>query len=231
MEAIRYYVQGAFQGVKMTPDVLEQQEELIADLMAKVDDLVDQGKSKDEALGVAIASLGDLSTLVSEFESADVTPEAVPTASVYAARLDLHVIAISAGIGAAVMTVSTALGAWTELVHPGAGFSLLAVLSVGLWWFRGAYLRYQGSPDAVEVRDLVYKARFHKALLVWVGVAFGSTLLNALTGTDFWCWPIWVAGGTWALTVKVEELLTKREEFIAPIHPADNSGASDGSTC
>lgn len=216
MEAIRYYVQGAFQGVKMTPDVLEQQEELIADLTAKVDDLVAQGKSKDEALGVAIASVGDLSTLVSEFESADETPESVPTATVYAARLDLHVIAISASIGAAVMTASTALGAWTELVHPGAGFSLLAVLAVAVWWVRGAYLRYGESPDAVEARNLVYKARFRKALLVWAGIAFGSTLLNVLTGTDFWCWPIWVTGGTWALTIKVEEHLAKRAEFQAP---------------
>ncbi len=216
MEAIRYYVQGAFQGVKMTPDVLEQQEELIADLTAKVDDLVAQGKSKDEALGVAIASVGDLSTLVSEFEPAEETPASIPTASVYATRLDLHVIAISVSIGAAVMTASTALGAWTDLVHPGAGFSLLAVLAVGIWWVRGAYLRHQESPETVEARDLVYKARFRKALLVWVGVALGATLLNALTGTDFWCWPIWVAGGTWALTVKVEEHLAQRADFQAP---------------
>jgi len=220
MEAIRYYVQGAFQGAKMTPEVLEQQEELIADLTAKVDDLVAQGKSQDEALGVAIASVGDLSTLVAEFESADESPAAVPTASVYAARLDLHTIAISAGIGAAVMTASTALGAWSGLIHPGAGFSLVAVLAIGIWWVRGAYLRYKESPETAETRELVYKARFRHALLVWAGVALGATALNAMTGTDFWCWPIWVAGGTWALTVKVEERLAKSAEFQAPTQEA-----------
>lgn len=224
MEAIRYYVQGAFQGVKMTPEVLEQQEELIADLTAKVDDLVGQGKSEDEALGVAIASLGDLSTLVSEFESAGDAPEVAPAATVYATRLDFHVIAISAGIGAAVMTASTALGAWTDLIHPGAGFSLLAVLAVGIWWVRGAYLHYQASPEAVETRDLISRAQFRKALLVWVGIMLGSTVLNALTGTDFWCWPIWVAGGTWALAVKVEQHLAEREEFRAPIPVAPEAG-------
>jgi len=216
MEAIRYYVQGAFQGVKMTPEALEQQEELISDLTAKVGDLVAQGKPQEEALGVAIASLGDLSALVSEFEPAEEVPARIPTASLYATRLDLHVIAISAGIGAAVMIVSTALGAWTQLVLPGAGFSLLAVLAVGIWWIRGAYLRYQEAPDAVETRELDHKARFRKALLVWAGVAVGVTVLNGVTGTDFWCWPIWVAGGTWALTVKVEQRLVMRSEFIAP---------------
>lgn len=216
MEAIRYYVQGAFQGVKVTPDVLEQQEELIADLSAKVDDLVAQGKSADEALGVAIASLGDLSTLVSEFETADEKAESVPTTTVYATRFDLHVITISVGIGAAVMIASTALGAWTALLHPGAGFSLLGALALGIWWVRGAYLRYQESPDAVETRDLISKTQFRKALLAWAGIMLGSTVLNALTGTDFWCWPIWVAGGTWALAVKVEQRLAERDEFLAP---------------
>lgn len=216
MEAIRYYVQGAFQGVKVTPEVLEQQEELVADLTAKVSDLVAQGRSEDEALGVAIASVGDLSGLVSEFEPAEELAARIPTASVYAARLDLHVAAISAAIGGAVMIASTALGAWTSLIHPGAGFSLLAVLAVGVWWIRAAYMRNQESPKAVESRDLVYGAPFRKALLVWVGVALGATALNAMTVTDFWCWPIWVAGGTWALTFKVEEYLVKRTEFLAP---------------
>ncbi|MHB1137136.1 MAG: permease prefix domain 1-containing protein [Coriobacteriia bacterium] len=216
MEAIRYYVKGAFQGVKDTPEVLEQQEELIADLTAKVADLVAEGKSEQEALGVAIASVGDLSALVAEFEPVPDSAEVVPTATVWASRLDLHVIAISAGIGAAVMVGSTALGAWTELVHPGAGFSLLAMLGLGVWWVRDAYKRYRESPEAVETRNLVYKEPFRKALLVWTGIVFGATLLNGLTGTDFWCWPIWVAGGTWALTVKVEERLTRLPSFLAP---------------
>lgn len=216
MEAIRYYVMGAFQGVKVTPEVLEQQEELIADLTAKVADLVAEGKSEQEALGVAIASMGDLSVLVAEFEPDADSAELVPTATVLATRLDLHVIAISASIGAAVMVGSTALGAWTELVHPGAGFSLLAMLGLGIWWVRGAYKRLMESPEAVETRELVYRARFRKALLVWVGVMFGSLLLNAISGTDFWCWPLWVAGGTWALAVKVEERLVRHPEFNVP---------------
>jgi len=216
MEAIKYYVKGVFQGVKTTPEVLEQQEELIADLTAKVGDLVAEGKSEEEAIGIAIASLGDLSALVSEFESAEETPESAPTASVYATHLDLHVVAISASVGAAVMIASAALGAWTEMIHPPAGFSLLIVLIVGIWWVRGAYLRYQEAPEVVETRKLVYKERFRKALMVWAGVAIAVTWLNIMTGAYFWCWPIWVAGGTWALTVKVEERLVQHAEFLSP---------------
>lgn len=216
MEAIKYYVKGAFQGVKETPEVLEQQEELMADLTAKVADIVAQGKSQEEALGMAIASVGDLSALVSEFEPAEEFPARIPTAVVYGNRLDLHVVAVSAALGAAVMIVSTAFGAFTRLVQPGAGFALLAVLGTAVWWVRGAYLRYQELPDAVEVRELEYKARFRKALMVWGAASFAVTFLNLASGTDFWCWPVWVAGGTWALAVKVEQRFAARNEFLAP---------------
>lgn len=216
MEAIKYYVKGAFQGVKETPEVLEQQEELIADLTAKVADVVAEGKSEEEALGMAIASVGDLSALVSEFEPAEEIPALIPTASVYATRLDLHVIAVSAGIGAGVMIGSTALGTLAQLVQPGAGLALFAVLAVAVWWIRSAYLRYQAAPDAVEIRELIYKVRFRRALAEWAGVSVAVTLLNMASGTDFWCWPIWVAGGTWALTVKVEKWVAGCAEFRTP---------------
>jgi hypothetical protein len=95
---------------------------------------------------------------------------------------------------------------------------------VGIWWVRGAYLRHQASSEAIETRDLIDKVQFRKALLVWAGIMFGSTVLNALTGTDFWCWPIWVAGGTWALRFKVEQHLVRREEFLAPTPTAPEAG-------
>src|SRR5665647_2067648 len=103
MEAIKYYVKGAFQGIPETPDVLEQQEEIISDLTAKVADLVAAGKPEEEALGVAIASLGDLSPLVAEFTPAPPAPGAPgvavvvppPTKRLYVRRLDLHVVAVS----------------------------------------------------------------------------------------------------------------------------------------
>lgn len=216
MEAIKYYVKGAFLGVHQSPEVLEQQEEIIADLTAKVADLVEQGKSEEEALGLAIASMGDLSALVAEFEPAGALPAPIPTTAVKANRLDLFVVTMSAGVGAAVMIASTGFGALAGLIHAGAGLSLLAVLAVGVLWVRRTYMDYAAEPDAIEVREQDYGKRFRNALLVWAGVAIIATLLNITSGTDFWCWPFWVAGGTWALTVKMEQWLTRRPEFLAP---------------
>ncbi len=214
MEAIEYYVKGAFRGVRETPEVVEQQEELVADMTAKVADLVEQGRSAEEALGIAIASVGDLSALVSEFESADPSAEAVPEVAVYATQLDLHAVAASFAIGAAVMVASTALGAWSRLVDPTAGWTLLGVLGAGIWWVRQAYVRFQESPDEIESRPADQRARFRGALLLWAGSAFAAFVLNLISGTGFWAWPIWVAGGTWALAVKVESSLMQRESFL-----------------
>ncbi|MDO8964420.1 MAG: permease prefix domain 1-containing protein [Coriobacteriia bacterium] len=78
MDAIRNYVKGAFQGVEPTAEVLEQQDEVVADLAAKVEDLVADGKSEDEALGIALASIGDLTVLASEFRAAQAARAAKP---------------------------------------------------------------------------------------------------------------------------------------------------------
>ncbi len=225
MEAIKYYVKGAFQGIPETPDVLEQQEEIIADLTAKVADLVAEGKPEEEALGVAIASLGDLSPLVAEFIPAPPAPGALaaavvvppPTKRLYVRRLDLHVVAISLGLGAAMMALCTVLGAWTRAIEPGSGLALLVVLAGAFWWIRSAYERFKDDPDAAETRELTYSDRLRKALLIWVGASFVSMLFNAVSGTDFWFWPLWVAATMWPVAVMVERRLAAETFFEAPV--------------
>ncbi|MDP2233368.1 MAG: permease prefix domain 1-containing protein [Actinomycetota bacterium] len=219
MEAIKYYVKGAFQGVTETPQVLEQQEELIADLTAKVADLVTEGRSQDEALGMAIASMGDLSALVAEFETPGDGPAAIPTATVYSSSLDLHVVALSVGVGALLMLLCTVLGALTGAIQPGAGLVMLATLVAAAWWLRGAYLRFAADPDAVETRELAFKQRKLWSLMPWAGVSFGAMVLNIASGTDFWFWPIWVAATVYPISIIAEEFLSGRAEFAAPTEP------------
>lgn len=214
MDAIRYYVKGAFQGVKESPEVVEQQEELVADMTAKVADLVAEGKSEDEALGIAIASMGDLSALVSEFEQAEPGEVVIPTVTVYREWLELHARGMAVGIGALVMVVSAAAGVATDLLGPESmvALPLLGVVGLGVWWVRDAYLKYREQPDGVEVRPLYDAAPFRKALLWWAALFVAATFANMVTD-GFWSWPIWVAGGTWALKAKLEQTLVRRDEF------------------
>lgn len=228
MEAIKYYVKGAFQGIPETPEVLEQQEELIADLTAKVADLVAEGKPEQEALGVAIASLGDLSPLVAEFTPTSPSPGALaaaavvppPTKRLYVRRLDLHVATVSLGLGALMMLLCTVLGAWTENIEPGSGLTLVLALAAAAWWIRSTYERFKDDPDAAETRELTYKIRLRRALLIWVGASSVSMLFNAVSGTDFWFWPLWVAAAMWPVAVLVEKRLAAGTFFEAPAEEA-----------
>lgn len=213
MEAIRYYVRGVFQDVKVTPEALEQQDELIADLTAKVGDLVNQGRSEEEALGVAIASLGDLSSLVKEFESAEQVPT---TATVQATLLDLHVVMVCAFIGMVVLLGSTLIGVWINLFNEFTRLSFLSLLMVlvaGIWWVGSAHARYESSPQKTEIRSLDTRTGLWRALALWIIIFMISLTVNALTGQEFWAWPLWVAGGTWALTYKVESILMRKARF------------------
>ncbi len=217
MEAIKYYVKGAFQGAAETPDVLEQQEELIADLTAKVADLVAEGKSAEEALGIAIASLGDLSELVAEFTPAAGAPGVIPipTARVQASRLDFHVTLAAIGLDAGFMLFCTVLGAITHTIEPGAGLVLFALLVATAWWIRTAYATYKADPDTSELRELVYKSRLLSALGIWAGVCFVALIMNIAFGAEFWFWPIWVAATVLPIRVLVERFVTLRGMFTA----------------
>lgn len=222
MEAIRYYVKGAFQGVKETPQVLEQQEELIADISAKVDDLVSEGKTHDEALGAAIASMGELSALVEEFrteqEALSLSTDAplVPTAEVYSGSLEFHTAAITTGVVAVVMLMCTAAGAVTGTIDGFAGIVLLALLAAATWRLRDTYTRSVPRWSDLETRVLVYGGRVLKSIGVGAAIAVGAVFANvSFQSNDFWFWPLWVAATTWPTRVIVEWFAIRQGWFLA----------------
>lgn len=222
MEAIRYYVQGAFQGVKMTPEVLEQQEELIADLTAKVGDLVAQGKSEEEALGVAIASLSELSTLVDEFRAEQealghiTDAPLTPTAEVYSGCLDFHTAAIATGVVAIVMLLCTVAGAVTDTIDGFAGIVLLAILTAATWWLRQTYMRSEPYWSDVETKVLVYGGRLLKSIGFGVAIAIGAIFANvSFQSNYFWFWPLWVAATALPIRVLVEWFVIRQGWFLA----------------
>ncbi len=210
MEAIRYYVRGAFQGVKQTPQAIEQQEEIIADLLAKVVDLVGEGKSEEEALGMAIASAGDLSPLVAEFEIAEEGAAPIPTVEVYAGALRLHAAVLVVLIGAALMILSTAFGAAVHMLDSSAALILIASVAAATLWLRSAYSAYTADPDTTEFRALTPRPSLLRTLSIWAGVCFAGLLMQFVLSDGFWVWPFWVATTAWALLPMVEISLIKR---------------------
>jgi len=221
VEAIRYYVKGAFQGVKETPQVLEQQEELIADISAKVEDLVSEGKTREEALGAAIASMGELSALVDEFraeqEALNLNADAplVPTVEVYSGSLEFHTAAITTGVVAFLMLMCTAVGAATDTIRGFVGVVLLALLAAAVWWLRETYIRSVPRWSEVETRVLVQGGRVLKSIGLAAGLAFGAVFLNVIfQSNDFWFWPLWVAATALPIRLMVEWFAIRQGWFL-----------------
>lgn len=237
MEAIKYYVKGAFVGIAETPAVVEQQEELISDLTAKVADLVADGRSQEEALGMAIASMGDLSGLVKEFaaeEPAHSAP-AAPAAPVVApkvyvqahtARLRLHVVAISVALSIGALFVLSVLAVTGGAISGQAVAADLLLGIAGLAWIAYALQQLHAKPSVVEDVELAPRASLRKPLIQWVGACVFALLANAVANGEFWAWTVWVAAAAWPLSFYVEQRLLEAGKFVHPKTEAEDVSAS-----
>lgn len=233
MEAIRYYVKGAFLGIAETPDVLEQQDELIADLTAKVADLVADGKTQDEALGIAIASTGDLSGLVREFaaeEEGAVGAKPVPTVEAYTTKLQLHAVVISAGAAIAVLFVISLFAAVTDNLRSSAGLWGLFFGGAALLWIGYVLFRFHERPGETGVVELSWKP-FRRAVLQWLGACAVALFLNLLLGQwEFWAWTIWIAAVAWPASIYVEQWLLRNGKFLYVEAPEGEPHAAEVAT-
>jgi hypothetical protein len=235
MEAIKYYVKGAFVGIAETPAVVEQQEELISDLTAKVADLVADGRSEEEALGMAIASMGDLSGLVKEFATeepampaATAEPVAPPAVFVeaYTARLRLHVVTISVGLSIGALFVMSVLALVGGSISGPAAASDVLLGIAGLVWIGYTLRVMHAKPSVTEAVELLPKPNLRTPILQWVGVCAFALFANAVTRGDFWAWTVWVAAAAWPLSFYVEQRLLAAGKFLYPKTEAENVSAS-----
>jgi archaellum biogenesis protein FlaJ (TadC family) len=71
---LKAYVNNLFRNAPATAKAYEVKEEILQNLKDKYNDLVTEGKSKDEAYKTAIDSIGDLSELFAELEK-EITPD------------------------------------------------------------------------------------------------------------------------------------------------------------
>jgi hypothetical protein len=182
--AIRYYVQGAFRGVKETPEVLEQQEEIIADLTAKVEDLVSEGTPRRPRHSASRRLVGDLSALVVEFEAED-PPPSLRSPSSRAARLPRPRAhrSRSAGPHDAQRGRRRAVGRHL----PGSGTGVVVVLAVAAWWLSDSWRTLREEPHAVGRVDSGSRGWLRTTIGSWFAVCFIALVANMMTG-EFWLW-------------------------------------------
>lgn len=65
-DKLRNYIESIFEDAPKTKKIIELKEEVLQNLIDKYDDLITEGKSEEAAYNLAIASLGDISSLIDE---------------------------------------------------------------------------------------------------------------------------------------------------------------------
>lgn len=66
MEAIREYLNNLFMSLPETPEVLRAKAELLEMMEDKFEELVSEGKTEKEAIGIVISEFGNLQELAEE---------------------------------------------------------------------------------------------------------------------------------------------------------------------
>ena len=67
-DKLRRYVESLFEGTNPTRKAVELKEEMLQNLQDKYRDLLDEGKSPEAAFNIAVAGIGDVSTLLKQLE-------------------------------------------------------------------------------------------------------------------------------------------------------------------
>ncbi|MCL2655691.1 MAG: permease prefix domain 1-containing protein [Coriobacteriia bacterium] len=201
MNNVETYVAGVFAGITDTPEVIEQKQELAADLAAHIEDLVKEGTSEAAAFGIATSSMGPLDDLLEEYRSIQQKAEeeaqrnlkqmqralALPEfRQVKKAALDLHTMAGASVVGIAgsilVVLIFNYVGGMLGEILPGLMVSLVAAfLLIGVFLFRW----HKARNKRFDIRyDLSHQSliRFLAALTILlacfvVGVPMGFYLI------------------------------------------------------
>lgn len=252
MESIRLYVNGVFGGLRETPELAEQKDELIADLQAKVADLVEEGNSEDAAFGIAVASLGDFSELVAEFRAAQSEEDSraaaeeavraaeaarvpIPTYTVFSNKFNLH---LTVAVGAATIGLLLVASVFSYGFLGGRGIVASIGIAVALltliWVLRAAYRAYK-DPRAVATFEFdrdAETARFMQK--VWLAVvisACANLLLTIASGeAEFWAWsPAFVVYCFGPGAVRVKEWMLDRGYFVVPRGTEEGSANAEPS--
>jgi MFS family permease len=203
---IHRYLDEAFAGIAMTPEIQDLKEEIRGNLAARVDELTVGGMETSAAAAKAVDELGDISELVSQIDAG----EHVATRSVAAASADAYLVnrvrpkpAFVVGVVVAAIVATAALllavlGAIRSLPLPiGVIIALIGLSATGIAWIVGDSLAHETTTNH-PMSGKRAGGYFLATFLAVYGLAFGG--LVALGALPVWA-VVFVAVGVVAAIV------------------------------
>lgn len=201
-ERIKAHVEQLFLGSAHTRQAADVKEELLANLQAKYEDMLNSGKSEDEAFNSAVSGIGDIRSLLGETPQYDTHQVSVKrqTSGV------LKAVAITIMIFSIIPTIvlSEIFGnTWLEFLAPITFLSVIAVgVGILIYAFSIGPKKYVKGDDTFveEYKEKVSgnnrDARLKRAVssTLWTAIVALYFILSFMTGAWHVTWMIFIIG-------------------------------------
>lgn len=144
---IRAYIDSLFRGAPPSQQAVELKEEMIQNLFEKYYDLIENGKSPEAAYNVTVASIGDISQLLSTIEGYEQNAQPVAPFMSDAKRKKSAII-VAIAVGLYITCVIPAIAIPGNVIGPILMFLMVAV-ATGMLIYNGAINKQPAHAESV----------------------------------------------------------------------------------
>ena len=187
MNTIRNYINAMFSSLPKTPEILRLQAEMMENMEDKYNDLIREGKSEHEAVGIILADIGSAENLKAELGITDTEPQEDHSAFLTqrAAFQRKFAIAIASGvvlcicaiIAGAVCDAFTHNDTYTCLaffVPIAAAVAIFVYFGIREDWYENRYkeIYHEAEPESKGFSDAIAAIIFPLAVVIYLILGF-----------------------------------------------------------
>lgn len=190
---IRAYIDSLFRGAPTSQQAVELKEEMIQNLFEKYYDLIDGGKSEEAAYNITVASIGDISQLLSTINGYAETPP-VEAPAMNEAIKRKNALLVSIAVGLYITCVIPTIAIPGDVIGPVLMFIMVAV-ATGILIYNGAVNKKPAHAENVVDDFKQWRQSNGKKSTVYNSI---SSVLTALTLVCYFV--ISFSTGAWYIT-------------------------------
>ena len=187
MNTIRNYINAMFSSLPKTPEILRLQAEMMENMEDKYNDLIREGKSEHEAVGIILADIGSAENLKAELGITDTEPQEDHSAFLtqraafqrkfaiaIASGVVLCICAIIAGAVCDAFTHNDGLTCLAFFVPIAAAVAIFVYFGIREDWYENRYkeIYHEAEPESKGFSDAISAIIFPLAVVIYLILGF-----------------------------------------------------------
>lgn len=190
MNTIRNYINAMFSSLPKTPEILRLQAEMMENMEDKYNDLIREGKSEHEAVGIILADIGSAENLKAELGITDTKPQEDHSAFLaqraafqrkfaiaIASGVVLCICAIIAGAVCDAFTHNDAYTCFAFFIPIAAAVAIFVYFGIREDWYENCYkeINHEAGSEPKNISDAIAAIVFPLAVVIYLilGFVFG----------------------------------------------------------